>query len=136
MGAERTAAEHMKVIDRCIKRRHGRRPADVVDRIEVTDQDAADRLYDRMKSQGYGRIDKTPATRHPVTLDVPDFFLTLATALAADQGISREAFMAQILTEGLHEAFLEFNHQRRAGAGNQAAATAPLSNDLDDDIPF
>jgi hypothetical protein len=109
----------MRVIDRCIKRRRSRRPADVVDRISVPGIAWADAVIGRMKAAGYDPRPKHPGEpRAPkpmreVSLSVTEFWHVMADALAAEQGISAEQFMAAILQEGLFEAFLEMQAQRR-----------------------
>ena len=110
----------MRDIDRCIKRRRSRRPADVVDRICVTDPAWADAVQARMEAAGYSpkpRPTGEPATPRPardVNLPVSEFWAVMAGDLAAAQGITPQQFMAAILQEGLFEAFLELKAQRNA----------------------
>jgi len=153
---------HMKIIDRCIKRRHSRHPANVVDRIRVTDLAMADALRERMQAAG---LDTKPRTKprprtdddyRPVTLPVVKWWAVMVDEFAAQQGITPEQFMQPILSEGLYEVYLELMAQRndhlRAAAGKPpvdrrirrrrandqpAPPSGPRSaNDLDDDIPF
>ena len=110
---------HMRVIDRCIKRRQSRRPADVVDRISVPGVAWADAVIGRMKAAGYDPRPKRPGEpsapkpMRKVSLSIIESWHVMAEALAAEQGISAEQFMAAILQEGLFEAFLEMQAQRR-----------------------
>jgi hypothetical protein len=110
---------HMRVIDRCIKRRRSRRPADVVDHIRIPDAAWADAVMQRMKAAGYDPAPKpadeprSPKPMREVSLSVTEFWLVMAGELAAAQGITAEAFMAEILQEGLFEAFLEMQAQGR-----------------------
>jgi hypothetical protein len=154
---------HMKIIDRGIKRRRSRRPAHVVDRIRVTDTAMADALRERMQAAGLDtrpRTEPRPLTdkhfRH-VTLPVVKWWAVMVDEFAAQQGITPEKFMADILTEGLYEVYLEFMAQKNEAirAARLAAAPEPKAgrtprrpvrrslgegrrpvNDLDDDIPF
>lgn len=97
--------------------------------------------------------------RH-VTLPVVEWWAVLVDELAAQQGITPEKFMADILTEGLYEVYLEFMAQtneaiRAAGLAAPPQPAIPKEggqprrpvrrslggnrrpvNDLDDDIPF
>jgi hypothetical protein len=115
----------MRVIDRCIRRRRSRRPADVVDRISVPAAAWADAVIERMKAAGYDPRPKRPGEpsapkpMREVSLTVAEFWHVMAEALAAEQGISPEQFMAAILQEGLFEAFLEMQAQRREPSGSE-----------------
>ena len=110
---------HRKVIDRVVKRRGSRRPADVVDRIRVADHAEAEALLARMKAEGYSKTPPLPGETRPpvakrcVTATVPGFFVVMAEGLAERQGISPEEFYSAILTEGLYEAYMEFEAQKR-----------------------
>jgi hypothetical protein len=69
--------------------------------------------------------------------------------MAAQQGITPEKFMSDILTEGLYEVYLEFMAQRNDHIRAARPATEPKramamaddpsphpGGDLDDDVPF
>lgn len=145
---------HMKIIDRAIRRRRGRRPAHVVDRIRVDDLAKADALRERIQAAGLtGMPRERPLTDDDfrrVTLPVINWQAVMVDELAAQQGITPEKFMSGILSEGLYEAYLEFNAQRQEviRAARRAAAPPPVmtademppgavgQGDLDDDIPF
>ncbi len=137
---------HRRVIDRCMKRRQSRRPADVVDRIRVIDPAWADAVQARMEAAGYDprpRHAGEPATPKPqrsVSVPVAEFWTVMAAELATAQGITTEQFMADILQEGLFEAFLEMRAQRAAlvRQAREAARPAPppRDGDSDDDVPF
>jgi len=125
---------HMKIIDRAIKRRRSRRPARVVDLIRVIDTARANALLERMRAAGLtGRgpdhLLKDDNFRE-ISLPVVRWQAVMVEELAARQGITPEKFMGDILSEGLYEAFLEFNNQRRELIRIQSLTG------MDDDIPF
>lgn len=110
---------HRKVIDRVMKRRSSRRPADVVDRIRVADHAEAEALLARMRAEGQ--------SRRGATATVPGFLAAMAEGLAQQQGITPEAFYSAILSEGLYEAYMEFEAQKRevAAALRRASESVP-----------
>ena len=125
----------MKIIDRCMKRRRSRRPAHVVDRIRADDPAKSAALLERMRAAGLdtSRRVRPPTTENDyrqVSLQVVKWWAVMVDEFAAQQGISPEKFMGDILTEGLYEVYLEFMAQKNAAA----RAAAPKA--LDDDIPF
>ena len=144
---------HMKIIERCMKRRHSRRPANVVDRIRADDPAFAAALLERMQKAGFDRSarPRPPPTEKDyrnVTLPVVEWWAVRVDEFAAQQGITPEKFMSAILSEGLYEVYLEFMAQRN-DAARIAARKHPTSRrlsreafaragggDLDDDIPF
>jgi hypothetical protein len=125
---------HMKIIDRAIKRRLSRRPANVVDHIRVRDVVKADALLGRMGAAGLTGNPRhhflTDDNFREIPLPVVRWQAVMAEELAAQQGITPEKFMGDILSEGLYEAFLEFNAQRR-----EVIRIQRLTG-MDDDIPF
>lgn len=109
-----------KNMQRNMRRRQRLRPAEVVDNIKADDGPDTLALFARMKEAGFHYWSRTPglkykpSKRRKVSTRIPVYYVILAEELARRQGMSAEDFMSQILAEGLLEAFMEVDAQKRA----------------------
>jgi hypothetical protein len=108
----------------------------------------ADALRERMQAAGLnltGRERSRPLTDddfRQVTLPMVNWWAVMVDEFAAQQGITPEKFMGDILTEGLYEVYLEFMAQRndavRAAADEVATCIQspyPNHNQRNDHCP-